>query len=213
MGKPRILIAEDHTLVAEAFQRLLENQYEVLGIVADGYALINETRRLSPDLVIVDVAMPRLNGLDAGRQVKSKLPHVKVIFVTMNEDREVAAEAISSGASGYLLKTSACSELLRAVHEVLRGRSYITPRVSEQLLGDFIRDPQMSHPARHLTMRQRQVLQLLAEGRSMKETAEILQITPRTVAFHKYRTMEEFDIKSNADLIRFAIRQGLLKAS
>lgn len=211
MNKPRILIAEDHTLVAEAFQKLLQNQYEVLGIVTDGYALINETKRLRPDVAIVDMAMPLLNGLDAGRQVKNSFPHVKVIFVTMNEDRELAAEALSSGASGYLLKTSASSELLRAVQEVLRGRSYITPRISEQLLGDFVRDVQREQHERHLTMRQRQVLQLLAEGRSMKETAVILQITPRTVAFHKYRTMEEFDIKNNAELIRFAIREGLLK--
>lgn len=212
MTKPRILIAEDHTLVAEAFQKLLQSQYEVLGIVTDGYALINETKRLRPDVAIVDMAMPLLNGLDAGRQVKSSFPHVKVIFVTMNEDRELAAEALRSGASGYLLKTSASSELLRAVQEVLRGRSYITPRVSEQLLGDFIRGTRTEQPVRHLTMRQRQVLQLLAEGRSMKETAVILQITPRTVAFHKYRTMEEFDIKNNAELIRFAIREGILKA-
>ncbi len=213
MSKPRILIAEDHTLVAEAFQKLLESQYEVLGIVADGYALISETKRLRPDILIVDMAMPLLNGLDAGREVKRSLPHVKVIFVTMNEDRELAAEALSSGASGYLLKTSASSELLRAVQEVLRGRSYITPRVSEQLLGDFIRDAGREPHPRHLTVRQRQVLQLLAEGRSMKEAADILRITPRTIAFHKYRTMEEFDIKSNAELIRFAIREGLLKAS
>ncbi len=212
MTKPRILIAEDHTLVAEAFQKLLQNQYEVLGIVTDGYALINETKRLRPDVAIVDMAMPLLNGLDAGRQVKNSFPHVKVIFVTMNEDRELAAEALRSGASGYLLKTSASSELLRAVQEVLRGRSYITPRVSEQLLGDVIRGARIEQPVRHLTTRQRQVLQLLAEGRSMKETAVILQITPRTVAFHKYRTMEEFDIKNNAELIRFAIREGILKA-
>jgi DNA-binding NarL/FixJ family response regulator len=213
MSKPRILIAEDHTLVAEAFQKLLEPHYEVVGVVSDGRSLVTEAQRLNPNIVIVDVAMPLLNGLDASRQLKTRMPHIKVIFVTMNEDHELAAEALRAGASGYLLKTSASSELLRAVQEVLRGKSYITPRISEQLLGDFIRDPRADQSAKHLTMRQREVLQLLAEGRSMKEAADILRITPRTIAFHKYRAMEQFDIKSNAELIRFVIRQGLLKAS
>jgi DNA-binding NarL/FixJ family response regulator len=213
MSKPRILIAEDHTLVAEAFQKLLEPHYEVVGVVGDGRTLVAEAQRLNPNIVVLDVAMPLLNGLDAGRQLKSSMPHIKIIFVTMNEDHELAAEALNAGASGYLLKTSASSELLRAVQEVLRGKSYVTPRISEQLFRDFMRDPRANRPGKHLTMRQREVLQLLAEGRSMKEAAEILRITPRTVAFHKYRTMEEFDIRSNAELIRFAIRQGLLKAS
>ncbi len=213
MSRPRILIAEDHTLVAEAFQKLLEPHYDVVGIVGDGRALVTAAQRLNPSIVVLDVSMPLLNGLDAGRQLKNSMPHIKIIFVTMNEDHELAAEALSVGASGYLLKTSASSELLRAVQEVLRGKSYLTPRISEQLLADSMRDPRADRPAKHLTMRQREVLQLLAEGRSMKEAADILQITPRTVAFHKYRTMEEFDIKSNAELIRFAMRQGLLKVS
>lgn len=213
MTRVRILLAEDHTLVAEAFQRLLEPHYEVVGIVADGRSLLKVGQQLKPDVAIIDIGMPLLNGLDAGRELKRLLPHVKVIFVTMNDDPDIASEARRFGASGYLLKTSASSELLKAVQEVLRGNSYLTPRISERLRLEFIKDPRADRPAKHLTMRQREVLQLLAEGRPMKEAADILGITPRTVAFHKYRTMEAFNLKSNAELIRFVIREGIIRAA
>lgn len=213
MARARILIAEDHMLLAEALRKLLEPQYEVVCIVGDGRALIGEARRLHPDVVIADIGMPLLNGLDAGRQLKTSIPSIKIIFVTMNGDPQIAAEALNSGASAYLLKTSASSELLAAIEEALHGRSYLTPRISGAIASDSIRDPRPGRPARRLTMRQREVLQLLAEGRPMKEVADILQITPRTVAFHKYRTMEAFDLKSNADLIRFALREVLIKES
>lgn len=214
MARARILIAEDHVLLAEALCKLLEPQHEVVGIVGDGRALVGEAKRLRPDVVLADISMPLLNGLDAGRQLKASIPSIKIIFLTMNEDPQMAAHALTAGASGYLLKTSASSELLTAIEEALRGRSYLTPRISEKLAsGLFFPDPQPDRPARHLTMRQREVLQLLAEGRPMKEVADILQITPRTVAFHKYRTMEAFDLKNNADLIRFAIREVLAKQS
>lgn len=213
MTPVRILLAEDHTLVAEVFQRLLEPQYEIVGIVADGRALLKEGLRLKPDVAIIDIGMPLLNGLDAGRELKRLRPAIKIIFVTMNDDPDIASEARRLGASGYLLKTSASAELLKAVQEVLRGNSYTTPRISERLRQEFIRDPRANRPARHLTMRQREVLQLLAEGRPMKEVAVILQITPRTVAFHKYRAMETFSLKSNAELIRFVIREGIIKAA
>jgi DNA-binding NarL/FixJ family response regulator len=213
MTRVRILLAEDHTLVAEAFQRLLEPQYEVVGIVADGRSLLRIAQQLKPDIAIIDIGMPLLNGLDAGRELKRLLPHVKIIFVTMNDDPDIASEARRFGASGYLLKTSASSELLKAVQEVLRGNSYLTPRISERLRLEFIKDPRADRPAKHLTMRQREVLQLLAEGRPMKEVADILDITPRTVAFHKYRTMEAFNLKSNAELIRFVIREGIIRAA
>lgn len=213
MKRPRILVAEDHTLVAEAFQRLLEPLYEVVGIVVDGRALLDSAAQLKPDVAIIDIGMPLLNGLDAGRQLKRTMSRIKIIFVTMNEDTDIAAEALRFGASGYLFKTSASAELLKAVQETLRGRSYVTPRIAERMQATFIRDPRPDRPAKHLTMRQREVLQLLAEGRPMKEVASILRVTPRTIAFHKYRTMEEFGLKNNAELVRFAIRQGMLKAS
>jgi DNA-binding NarL/FixJ family response regulator len=213
MTRVRILLAEDHTLVAEAFQRLLEPHYEVVGIVADGRSLLKVAQQLKPDVAIIDIGMPLLNGLDAGRELKRLLPNAKIIFVTMNDDPDIASEARRLGASGYLLKTSASSELLKAVQEVLRGNSYLTPRISERLRLEFIKDPRADRPAKHLTMRQREVLQLLAEGRPMKEVADILDITPRTVAFHKYRTMEAFNLKSNAELIRFVIREGIIRAA
>ncbi len=213
MARVRILLAEDHTLVAEAFQRLLEPQYEVVGIVADGRALLKVAPRLKPDIAIIDIVMPLLNGLDAGRELKHLLPQVKIIFVTMNDDPDIAREARRFGASGYLLKTSASAELLHAVREVLHGNHYFTPRISDLLRLEFIKDPRADRPAKHLTMRQREVLQLLAEGRPMKEVADILQIRPRTVAFHKYHTMEVFNLKSNADLIRFVMREGIIKAA
>jgi DNA-binding NarL/FixJ family response regulator len=213
MTRARIVLAEDHTLVAEAFQRLLELHYEVVGIVADGRSLLKVAQQLKPDVAIIDIGMPLLNGLDAGRELKRLLPYIKIIFVTMNDDPDIASEARRFGASGYLLKTSASSELLKAVQEVLRGNSYLTPRISERLRLEFIKDPRADRPAKHLTMRQREVLQLLAEGRPMKEVADILDITPRTVAFHKYRTMEAFNLKSNAELIRFVIREGIIRAA
>ncbi len=213
MTRVRILLAEDHTLVAEAFQRLLEPHYEVVGIVEDGRSLLKVAQQLKPDVAIIDIGMPLLNGLDAGREVKRLLPYIKIIFVTMNDDPDIASEARRFGALGYLLKTSASSELLKAVQEVVRGNSYLTPRISERLRMEFIKDPRVDRPAKHLTTRQREVLQLLAEGRPMKEVADILDITPRTVAFHKYRTMEAFNLKSNADLIRFVIREGIIRAA
>lgn len=213
MTRIRILLAEDHTLVAEAFQRLLEPRYQVIGIVADGHALLEVAQQLKPDIAIIDIGMPLLNGLDAGRELKRLLPQVRIIFVTMNDDPDIATEARRFGASGYVLKTAASEELLIAVQEVLRGNSYLTPRIAERIHLQFIRDPRPLRPPKHLTARQREVLQLLAEGRSMKEVADILEITPRTVAFHKYRTMETFSLHSNAELIRFVIREGIIKAA
>ncbi len=213
MTRVRILLAEDHTMVAEAFQRLLEPQYEVVGIVADGHSLLKVAQQLRPDIAIIDIAMPLLNGLDAGRELKHLLPQIKIIFVTMNDDPDLAREARGFGASGYLLKTSASAELLHAVQEVLRGNHYLTPRVSERLRLEFIKDPRVDRPAKHLTMRQRQVLRLLAEGKSMRGVAHILKITPRTVAFHKYRVMETFNLHSNAELIQFAFREDILRAA
>jgi DNA-binding NarL/FixJ family response regulator len=206
----RVLLADDHTLLLEAFAKMLEHDYTVVGTVSDGRALLSAAAELMPDVIVLDIAMPLLNGLDAARKLKKTMPKVKLIFLTMNEDPNVANEAFRAGASGYLLKTSALSELSKAIHEALCGRSYVTPLIAQDMVDSFIRQPADDRGIPQLTPRQREVLQLLAEGRSMKETAKILNLTPRTVAFHKYRMMEELNLKTNADLIRFALREHIV---
>jgi len=160
--------------------------------------------------VVVDVAMPLLNGLDAARQIKQLLPETRIVFLTMNEDPDLAAEAFRAGASGYLLKRSAASELLTAIREVVQRRSYVTPLVTEGLVGSMMHGADSQRPAKQLTARQREVIQLLAEGHSMKEVAAILSIATRTVAFHKYRIMEQLQIKTTAELIQFAIKHHIV---
>jgi len=212
MVRSRILLADDHILVAEAFKKLLEPEFEVVGIANDGRSLIDLALQVKPDVIVLDIAMPLMNGMDAGRQLKNALPHARFIVLTMNEDAEMAAEATRYWASGYLLKKSAAPELTKAIHEVLKGKSYITPKVAQVLLEQFIRKPGQEH-IRGLTPRQREVLQLLADGRTMKQAADLLHVTARTVAFHKYRIMEEFGLKTNSDLVRFAIREHVISAS
>jgi len=209
MGQPRVLLADDHTMVVEAFRKLLELEFEIVGTVGDGRTLVTTAPGLKPDVIVIDISMPLLNGMDAGRELKRLLPRTKLIALTMNEDCEVASEALRSWASGYLLKKSAGSELVKAIREVLKGKSYVTPKVAQQLLDRFVRDPRRDND-KELTPRQRQVLQLLAEGRTMKETADFLHVTPRTIAFHKYRIMEEFGLKTNSDLVKFAIRERVV---
>jgi DNA-binding NarL/FixJ family response regulator len=208
--RPRVLLADDHRLLREAFTRLLEPECDVVGAVADGRALLEAAPDLKPDLVVLDVAMPLLNGLDAARQLKRTMPKVKVIFLTMSEDPEVAAEAFRAGASGYLLKNSAASELLQAIQEVSRGRSYVTPLATQGLVETFLHRPDPSGKPAELSPRQREVLQLLAEGHTMKEIARVLKITPRTVAFHKYSMMEQLGITSSAELVQFAVKHHLV---
>jgi DNA-binding NarL/FixJ family response regulator len=204
------LLADDHRLVREAFARLLEPDCDVVGTVADGRALLEAVADLRPDVVVLDVAMPLLNGLDAARQLNRLMPEVRMIFLTVSEDADLAAEAFRAGASGYLLKNSAASELLEAVQEVSQGRSYVTPLATRGLVGSLLREPRPARGTGLLSARQREVLQLLAEGRTMKEVAGILKITPRTVAFHKYSIMEDLGIKSSAGLVQFAIKHGLV---
>ena len=210
MPKPRVIIADDHTLLVEAFEKLLAPECEVIAKVPDGRALLTAARELHPDVVLLDIAMPLLNGLDAARQIKQTDPSIKLVFVTMNEDPDLAAEAFRAGASAYLLKRSAGAELLTAIREAMKRRSYVTPLVTEGMLGSLLHPPGREREAHQLTTRQREMLQLLAEGKSMKEVASILNVTPRTVAFHKYRIMERLRIKTNAELIQFAIRQHLV---
>jgi DNA-binding NarL/FixJ family response regulator len=210
MRLPRIILADDHTLFVEALRKLAAPHVEVVATVGDGRALLETAQALKPDIVVIDVGMPLLNGLDAGRELKKRLPNVKLIFLTMNEDPDLAVEAMKSGASGYLLKTSAGSELFSAIREVLRGKSYLTPQIARGMQESFIRDPQGAKCQKLLTPRQREVLQLLAEGKPMKIVADILRIAPRTVAFHKYRVMQDLGLKSNAELIQFAIKNRII---
>jgi DNA-binding NarL/FixJ family response regulator len=209
MARTRILIADDHTLVAEALKSLLEPEYQVVGLVNNGKSLLALAKETAPDVVLLDLGMPLFNGVDAGQALKKLLPKTKIIVITMNEDPEVASAALRSWASSYLLKKSASIELAQAISEVLRGHSYVTPSIAQKVMYEFIRDPNQ-RPAKKLTQRLRQVLQLLAEGYSMKEAAGVLNIAVRTIAFHKYRIMEDFGLKNNADLVRLAIREHLI---
>jgi DNA-binding NarL/FixJ family response regulator len=207
MNRPRILMADDHLMLLEAFKALLEPDFDVVGTVTDGRTLLEEFSRLNPDVVLLDVAMPLLNGLDAGRQLKAQRRSVKLIYLTMNPDPDLAGEALRLGASGYVLKSSAAQELKQAIQEALRGRSYITPLITRDVVGSLIHQRTPKH---ELTTRQREVLQLLAEGKSMKEVAAVLDLTPRTVAFHKYRMMEQLRVKTSAELVKFAVREGVV---
>jgi len=213
MTRTRVLIADDHNLVAELCKKLLEPEYEVIGTVGDGRALVRAAAELKPDVILIDVAMPILNGLDAGQQIKEMLPAAKLIYLTMNPDAEITAEAFRRGAAGYLLKTCAASEMVACVREVLRGRTYMSSHISKDTV-DFLRRQQrkLVDEQEKLTERQREVLQLLAEGKVMKEVGAILNMTTRTVAFHKYRIMEVLGAKSSADLVKYAVKNHLTAA-
>lgn len=212
-ARSRILIADDHTLVAELCQKLLEPEFEVVGIVDNGLALVQAALDLKPNVVLVDVAMPMLNGLDAGQQVKDAVPGVKLLYLSMNPDPEVVAEAFRRGGSGYLLKTCAADEMVGAVRDLLRGKTYLSRAVPKDTV-DYLRrqDREMVEKENRLTERQREVLQLLAEGKVMKEIGGTLHMTTRTVAFHKYRIMEVLGAKSNAELVRYAVRNHIVAA-
>ena len=209
MKGTRVLLADDHTLLLGALEKLLSEDCDVVGQVSDGRALVAAAEQLKPDVIVLDVSMPLLNGVEAARQIKQKLKNVKLVFLTMNEDADVAAEAFRAGASAYLLKRSATSELPLAIREVMQGRSYVTPLVTEGLVESLLQ-PEARRPAHELTPRQREVLQLLAEGRSMKEVASVLNLTPRTVAFHKYRMMDELKVKSTAELVQYAVKHHIV---
>ena len=213
MKRARVLIVDDHNLVAELCKRLLETDFEVVGMVSDGRAMLGAAEDLKPDVIVLDIAMPILNGLDAGQKVKEMLPMVKLVYLTMNTDAEVAAEAFDRGASGYLLKTCAASEMVVAVREALGGKSYMSRSLSRDAV-DCLRwqHKKLVKEEERLTARQREVLQLLAEGRVMKEVAYILNMKMRTVAYHKYRMMEVLGAWSNADLVKYAVRNHVIAA-
>jgi DNA-binding NarL/FixJ family response regulator len=212
MGLPRVLLADDHQLFLEGLESLLEDDFDVVGMVGDGRALVRAAKKLKPDVIVADVSMPSLNGIDATRQIMKETPHAKVVLLTMHPDVRYAARGMEAGASGYVLKQSASSELVTAIREALQGKTYVTPAVTGELLRSY-RDGVVTGDTdaiRSITPRQREVLQLLAEGHSAKEVAALLAISPRTVEFHKYRMMETLKIKTSAELIRFAIRQGIV---
>jgi DNA-binding NarL/FixJ family response regulator len=210
MTRPRVLLADDHVLLLEAFRRLLEPEFEVVDSVSDGAQLVEAAVRLAPDVVVTDVSMPRMGGLEAARRLRGILPSARIVFLTVNEDAQLAAEAFRFGASGWVLKSSTATELVQAVRAALRRRRYLTPLIAGGDI-DALPIPASGAPAsEQLTPREREVLHLLAEGKAMKEVAAVLGITPRTVAFHKYRMMESLGIRSSAELVRFAVRSGLV---
>jgi DNA-binding NarL/FixJ family response regulator len=213
MTRPRIMIADDHAFVADACKKLLEPEYDLVATVGDGRALVRIAATLKPQVIIIDIGMPLLNGLDAGQQIKQILRSVKLVFLTMNTDPVLAAEAFRRGASAFLLKTCAASELSVAIREVLKGMSYLSPAIAKETVDFLLRqDKEFIDEGQRLTERQREVLQLLTEGKSMKEVAYALNVTTNTVAFHKYRIMEILNAKSNAELVQYAIRNHVIAA-
>ncbi len=207
--KARLLIADDHKLVAEACKGMLEPEYEVVEIVTDGRALVKAAASLKPDVIVLDIGMPHLNGLDAGEQIKKKLRAVKLVYLTMNASAEVAAEAFRRGASAYVLKQSAADELLIALRNVVKGDSYLSPLIARETVSFLLRQGKGLSPQPQITKRQSEILQLLAEGMSMKEVANMLELKPGTVAFHKYRMMETLGFKTNAELLEYAIKRNM----
>jgi DNA-binding NarL/FixJ family response regulator len=212
MQRSRILIADDHTLIAELCKRLLEPEFEVVGTVINGRAMVRVATQLNPDVIVVDIAMPVLNGLDAGRQVKAALPLVKLVYLTMYTDPELALEAFDRGAAGYLLKTCAVTDMVTAVREVLRGNTYLSPSVKKAVARLRREQKKVTNEEEPLTERQREVLQLLAEGKVMKEVGAVLNMTTRTVSWHKYRIMDTLGVDSDAGLVRYAVRNHLIAA-
>ena len=208
----RVILADDHTLMLEALKKFLEPEFEVVGTFGDGRSLVEAAPQLKPNVIVLDIGMPIMNGLTAGQRLKRLMPAVKLIYLTMNHDQDMAAEAFRIGANGYVLKNAAASELVEAIRQVARGRSYVTSLMTEGVVGSLTRHFKDLKSTNHLTLRQKEVLQLLAEGRSMKEAAFILNVSPRTVSFHKYTMMEHLQIKTSAELVQYAMNRQLLAA-
>lgn len=209
MRPPRVILADDHRIVLDALKNLIEPEFEVVGMFADGLALLEAAPKLNPNVIVLDIGMPTMNGLNAGQRLKQLMPTVKLIYLTMNQDPDMAGEAFRLGASAFLVKNSAGAELVRALREVVRGGTYVTPLMTKDMVGSFIQNFKRRKSTKRLTLRQKEVLQLLAEGRTMKEAAFILNVSPRTVAFHKYTMMEHLNIRSSAELIEYAMRSAV----
>jgi len=206
--RPRVLIADDHSIVAESLRLLLDKSYDVIGVVNDGRQLLADAARLKPDVVVLDIGMPLLNGMDAAVRLKEMLPQLRFVFLTMQDDPNLAAAALELGAVGYVLKRAAASELLNAISQVLDGKAYLMPKLRPENWA--VREARAQQASKELTRRQQEVLQLLAEGRPMKEVAGILKVSEKTIMFHKYHIMETFHLKNNAELVLFAVRRHLI---
>lgn len=209
MKRSRIVLADDHQLLTDAIKNLLEPEFEVVGSFTDGESLLDSVQSLEPDVAVLDIGMPLVNGLNACSRLKKTLPRIKIIMLTMERDLEIAGEAFRNGASGYVLKTSAASELVTAIREVLRGGYFATPSLTDGMIGSFVQNFKRMKSRTHLTLRQKEVLQLLTEGYSMKQVGIKLDITPRTVAFHKYTMMEQLEVTTTAELVSYALKSGL----
>ena len=211
MRRSRILLADDHRMVAEGLKSLLAAEFELVSVVEDGRTLVESAKKLRPDVIVADISMPHLNGIDALAQLKKDNPSVRVVFLTMHQDAAYACRALEAGASGYVLKHSAPAELVMAIGAALEGKTFITPTLTGEVLQAMKPDSKKAtDPVASLTPRQREILQLLAEGRSAKEVAVVLGISPRTVEFHKYQMMESLQIQSSAELTHFAIKHGIV---
>ncbi len=210
MSRPKVLLADDHAIFLEGLCRILEDNFDVIGTAADGRSLLKALGKLSPDVIVADISMPALNGIEAARQIKKADPRAKIIFLTMHHDALYAAAAFRAGASGYVVKDTAASELQTAIRHVLSGRTYMTPYVADGVLQSFTNESQEPEIGVKLTAREREVLQLVAEGHAVKSIAAILGISPRTVEFHKYRIMEKLGVHSIAELAVWASRHGIV---
>jgi DNA-binding NarL/FixJ family response regulator len=211
MKRPKVLIADDHSMVIDGLRSLLEPEFEVVGAVNDGRAVLPEVRKLQPDVVVIDISMPLLNGLDCTRQLHDTGCTAKILILTMHPDATLAQEALAAGASGYLLKSSPGSELKGALKAVLQGRTYLSPGVTRDVVAIMGRMTSIHEDVwAHLTPRQREVLQLLAEGKSHKEVADILNISVKTAEYHKYAILDKLGLKTNAELVQYAVRHGII---
>jgi DNA-binding NarL/FixJ family response regulator len=209
MKRTRVLLADDHKIILNGLRSLLESEFEIVGTVGDGRALVSAVEQLHPDVIVVDISMPLLNGIEAVRQIKKLDNQIKVIFLTMHPDVTFAIRAFEAGALGYVLKHAASSELLTAIYETIKGRTYVTPMIAGELVQAYKGGTYgQAEEAQQLTQRQREILQLLVEGNSAKEIANLLNISPRTVEFHKYNMMSKLELKSLSALIQYAIKNG-----
>lgn len=209
-SRPRILIADDHALIAEAFKKLLLAEFDVVAVVHDGRRLVETARNLMPDIILVDIGMPLLNGLQAAQRIKRLLPKAKLVFVTINQDPQLVGEAFKQGADAYLPKTAAVSELLLAIKKAMNGEQYMSPLLARGLDENHSEPEFAESESTKLTERQLEVLQLIGEGKSMKEVAAVLNLTPRTVAFHKYRLMQTLQLKNDAEVVQYAVRRRIV---
>jgi len=210
MPKTRVVLADDHAVVAQALEALLKDTFDLVGVVHDGRALLKAVEELRPDVVVTDISMPLLNGLDAARQIRSHWPEVKVVVLTMHRETQLAADAFRAGATGYVLKVSPGDELIAAIQQVALGRAYVTTLLAKDLITLLLEARSEGANAATLTPRQREVLQLVAEGRTMKEVAALLGISPRTAESHKYEVMQVLGIETTAELVQYAVRAKLV---